>query len=132
VGQDELSEGIRIFLENCIDSVEQLEVLLLLHAEPEREWSLAEIIAELRSTENSIKQRLANLYSRKVLAPPEPGSTTHRFRVVAPETTPIIDELAEHYRIRPNRVIDAIYARPTKALRDLADAFRIWRGRKPQ
>ena len=53
--EGELSSEVTGFIARHIVSVEELEVLLLLHNEPGRDWTIAEINARLRSQEASMK-----------------------------------------------------------------------------
>jgi hypothetical protein len=125
---EDLPERVLHFLDACIDSVEQLRVLLLLHSSPHRVWATAEIISELRSTDTSIAKRLEGLYARKViLRMPESGH--HQFNPTSPHLKEVIGELAEQNQLRPYRVIEAIYSRPNKALQDFADAFKLRGGK---
>jgi hypothetical protein len=121
----EIPEDVLRFLESCIDSVEQLQILLLLHSEPERSWTSAQISRELRSTDTSIEKRVEGLYVRDVLRrPPEKGDPI-RFRPGTPELAKVIQRLSEQNQKRPYRVIDAIYSHPRKALKAFADAFKF-------
>jgi hypothetical protein len=129
MGNEELPPDVSRFLEHCIDSVEQLRVLLLLHSEPEREWSTAEIDVHLRSSERSIDKRIRDLYVRKVLLENLSLEGKHRFWPASDEIRTLIQKLAEENQQRPYKVIDAIFLRPTKVLEEFAAAFRI-RGKK--
>lgn len=129
MSDDELPEDVREFIGRYIDSVEQLRVLLLLGANPDRAWTLAEITEDLRSSEISIAQRLAGLYERKVLLPAEEGGDPrlHRFTPGSPGLRPLVRQLIELNRAKPYRLIDAIYSRPSSSLRAFSEAFK-WKG----
>lgn len=121
---ENLPEEILKFLESSIDSVEQLRVLLLLHSDPEREWSTAEITKELRSADSSIEQRLNALYDREVLVRLlEPGR--HKFTPSSEEIRKNIQQLEQVNQSKPYRVIDAIYSRRANALDAFVDAFKF-------
>lgn len=124
VTSEDLSENLRQFIQGCLDSVEQLRVLLLLYSQPDRTWTTAEITAEMRSVESSIGKRLEGLYTRRVLNRAT-GTGTHQFLPARPEITALVRELADENQLRPYRVIDAIYARPSQSIQDLADAFKL-------
>lgn len=127
MANDELPREVSDFIISFIDSVEQLNVLLLLQSGG-RKWSVTEITAELRSTENSIDRRLGDLYDRQVLLPMNvPGE--HEFKVFDHLRSPIA-LLQTVYRERPLRVIELIYSQPPMALRAFADAFRIRKDEK--
>jgi hypothetical protein len=126
MNSDEIPAEVRDFLESCIDSVEQLRVILLLREDPARDWSAAELAHELRSTESSIGKRLAGLYERGVLVRPA-SAARHRFAPASPAVARVVGELDEIHQKRPYRVIDIIYSRAPDALTAFADAFRIRR-----
>jgi hypothetical protein len=125
VADEEITEHIMDFLSEYIDSVEQLQVLLLLHSSPKRIWTLPEISAELRSSINSIEKRLEDLYSRRVLTKIPELKEAHTFHPASEDIRAVVEEIAEQNRIRSYRLIEAIYSRPSKALRAFADAFKF-------
>lgn len=125
MARDDLPRDVLHFLDTCIDSVEQLSVLLLLHSDPERVWVASEITTELRSADTSIARRLDDLYARKVLVRVPELKECHKFSPSTPDVREVVQNLSEEYRLRPYRVIDAIYSRPTKALQAFADAFKF-------
>lgn len=111
------------FISTSIDSVEQVHVLLALHANPSREWTVAELTHELRSVESSISRRLVDLYGKNVLA--RPASAAVRFLPGNPKAEAAISLLAKTYRERPARVIELIYSKPPQAIQAFADAFKF-------
>jgi hypothetical protein len=126
---DDAPTNVQRFVADCIDSVEQLRVLLLLFSDRQRPWTVAEITRELRSVESSIEKRLNDLYGRKVLLR-ESDPAKHRFVPFSPEIEATIAELAKLHEVRPYRVIEMIYSRPSEALRQFADAFKIKKDKK--
>ncbi|MBY0471534.1 hypothetical protein K2X30_10240 [bacterium] len=126
---EDLPESVLLFLDTCIDSVEQLRVLLLLQSAPERIWTTAEITTELRSADTSIANRLDALYARKVLWPVPNAKDRHKYSPTNEDLRHVIGELATQNQLRPYRVIEAIYSRPNKALQAFADAFKLRGGK---
>lgn len=110
------------FIALHIVSVEQLEVLLLLHRERERVWTPAEINRQLRSHEASIEKWLGVLGSMKLV---EGGDGGHRFGSPASELASVVDELAAAYRERPIRIVELIFSRPNENLLSFAQAFKL-------
>lgn len=122
---EEFPRSVGLLVDGCIDSVEALSVLLLLHGSPAREWSIEEINRELRSTPSSIRIRLEDLYRRKVLMHSLADSSKHQYLPFSPEIRDAVDQLAHLYRAKPYRVIERIYSRPTRIIAEFAEAFRI-------
>jgi hypothetical protein len=122
---EDLPDDISGFLDRCIDSVEQLRVLLLLHSQPTRVWTISELTAELRSSSPSIEKRLQGLYTGKVLRQNGNSKGTHVYSPFSETIGSLIDRLALENQVRPYRVIEAIYSGPSKAMQAFADAFKL-------
>lgn len=119
-------EPIRRFLSSHVDSVEQLEVLLLLRSAPDREWSVDEVNRELGSSISSIRTRLAVLASKGFLTAREgDGLQLYRYSPPSSAERGVIDELALAYKERRLAVINLIYTRPESDAVYFADAFKI-------
>lgn len=127
---DDLPEDVLDFLGTYIDSVEELSILLLLCAQPERVWTTSEIVRTLRSAENSIATRLENLYARKILNRLSESGDLHKFTPSTSQVAEVIRHLAEQNQIRPYRIIEAIYSRPKRAIQQFANAFRFRKGKE--
>lgn len=118
----ELSREVVRFITRHIESVEELEVLLLLRDQREKEWSAAEISKALRATQSSIELRLDRLRSLKLIE--QQGDT----RSVYPTNHPLeadIAQVAEAYRSRKTKVIEQIFTGPSRTARSFSDAFRV-------
>ena len=122
----ELPTDVVDFLARHIDSVEQLETLLLLHREPERMWNATEVARALYSRPESVGRRMAALHLQGLLAvseeEPEP---CFRYAPDTPETDAVLGRLADAYRERRTRIVTLIASRPMDNVRAFADAFRI-------
>ena len=120
-----ISARVTEFVSHSIDSVEELRVLLLLHERSEREWTLTEINNELRSTAASIEKRVRDLIGKRVLAPDSLHGDKIHFVPFSVEVEELVMVLAGHFRVRPYKVIDLIFSKPSSAIQSFADAFRF-------
>jgi hypothetical protein len=101
-----------------------LEVLLLLHSQPQRSWTAQAVYEVILSSLSSIEERLA-AFARGGLAELLPGIPMS-FRYAAPsELAGKIDDLASLYRIKPVRVIEAIFKKRPNPVQSFADAFKF-------
>jgi hypothetical protein len=118
---------VQRFISTHIDSIEKLEVLLLLRNRAEREWTARDVSQELRITEASAAARLQDLTARRLLL--ETGSTppSYRFGPASPEDAQDVAELQETYSTRRVSVISFIFSKPLDRVRGFADAFRLKR-----
>lgn len=127
---DHVPESLRTFICDYIDSVELLYVLLLLCQNPDREWTLNQLTAEIRSTDSSIEKRLNTLYSRHILLRNSldekvENKDIYVFSPSSEEIRKTVVELSEFYKLCPYRIVELIYSRPNHSLRNFANAFKI-------
>jgi predicted transcriptional regulator len=120
------------FINTYIGSVEQLEILLLMQRYSDKEWCPKEITAQIRSNFESVSARLQGLLNNGLISKTENGKFKY-----APPSEAIRDkvlELQAAYAQKRSKIINMIYTGniktgPSKSVRDLADAFRLDRGK---
>lgn len=118
-----LSPRVQRFLTTHIDSIEKLEVLLLLRARAERAWTAPAVALELRITEASAARRLAELKTGGLLLQDGVAEDAYRFSPGRSEDVQATAELATTYAARRVSVISFIFSRPMDRVRGFADAF---------
>jgi hypothetical protein len=125
---ESLSEPVRAFLSGRIDSVEQLEILLLLHQSPERSWRVEDVAAALYRHPDSIGRRLANLQLQGLLRRDDSAAYSY-----APTAgfAPAVDAVAAAYRERRVSVVALIASRPMDNVRAFSEAFRVRKEEEP-
>ena len=94
---DPISEPVKQFILRSIDSVELLNVLLLLQKNPHKNFRLQEIQNELRSSLSAIQKRLDDLYQRKILRR-SADSDVHRYLPENERVRALIEELVKTIR----------------------------------
>ena len=119
---ERLSAEVRAFITQYIVSLEELEVLLLLHEFPERDWSVAEINERLRSQEASIAKWLATLVAAQLIRSSE---GRYRFSPPSDELRQQMAAMADAYRTRRTKVIEFIFSKPNESLLSFAEAFDL-------
>lgn len=113
---------VRRFIGRHIESVEQLEVLLLLRGAADKDWTAAEAARALVIQPDSAADWLAKLNSHGLLAR-EGGS--FRYDPAGAETERTIDGLAESYAKYRVAVIGLIFSKPSERVTVFSDAFRF-------
>jgi hypothetical protein len=108
-----------------IDSIEKLEVLLLLRNRAERQWTASEVALELRITEASSAARLADLASSGLLVSDSGSPAAYRYSPAHSDDVRDISELAAAYSERRVSVITFIFSKPQERVRGFADAFLL-------
>ena len=116
---------VQRFISTHIDSIEKLEVLLLLRGQSGRTWTGAAVAQELRIAEESARHRLEDLCGRGLLSC---EGDAFSYAPGGGADAQAIDELATTYAQRRVSVISFIFSRPTDRLKSFADAFRLKKG----
>ncbi|HEY1729873.1 MAG TPA: helix-turn-helix domain-containing protein [Candidatus Baltobacteraceae bacterium] len=111
---------IESFIAYCIDSVEQVEVLLLL-AHAERSWTIAELSEHLRSSRRSVGLRLVSLVAHGLVAR---DGVSFRYAASSDDDA-LVKRLGTVYEERRSAVIDRIFSAKRDPLQHFADAFRL-------
>ena len=124
-----LPDDVTRFLDAHIDSVEQLEVLLLLHRAAESDWTAEMVAAALYTQPASAGRRLAALCDDGLILASPRQSGAFRFVPEANAAGEMIATLADTYRERRVAVVTAIASKPMENVRAFADAFRLRRPR---
>ena len=132
----ELDEQLRLFLHDSVKSFEELEVLLFL-AQNEGRFSAQAITIALNATAGSLDAALEELVSVGGLLDVVQGSAGLLYRFVPRDEVvrQRVAELAAAYAERRMSVVQMLSANSLErlrraAMRRLADAFRLERGKK--
>lgn len=121
----EIPDDVRRLIGEHLESVAQLEVLLLVRAAPDKWWSAEEVARALVSRPPAAAGFLAHLHAAGLL-----GRDGDVYQYApSPANAATVDALAECYATRRPTVIGLIFARPDDAVASLADAFRLRRKR---
>ena len=124
--QDELPPDVRAFIAEYLDSVVQLETLLMLHAAPGREWDADDVARDLRIDRAWADGQLVGLCEQGLAVRSDAGEgRRYRYAPAAAAAGAAVDGLARAYAERRVTVISLIFAKPADSLRAFSDAFRI-------
>ena len=118
----ELSVEVRDFISRYIVSIEELEILLMLQDEKARDWSPAEINAQLRSQEASILKWLNSLVRLRLIR--ESGGR-YRFEPESETLARQTAAVAQAYRDLRIKVIEFIFSKPDDDLLSFIRAFDL-------
>lgn len=118
-----LSENLERFIRERLPSTEQIEIVLLLRADPERAWSAPEVSQQLGTPPESTAMRLFLLASNGIVAFDGSGGVP-RYRYTGGDEA-LMTELAQVYESRPGVVYDIVGAPARDPLRSFADAFKL-------
>jgi hypothetical protein len=119
---DQIPPQVETFVSECIGSIAELELLLLLAEDPSRPWTIDAAARQLYVTPASVDAVFVRMASKGLLSQ---GADGYRFSPPTPEAAETIRALKELYATRRLKVMEMIYAGPTDKYQSFADAFRL-------
>jgi hypothetical protein len=128
MSEKQIPKEVKDFVFHLVDSVEQLDILLLLHGNAPHVYTNKDISDVLRSNPGSIDTRTQNLLRQGLLVSSEVG---FRFNSENETVQKIVTQLAEIYKVQRYGVLEIIFS-PLKKSRDFADAFKISNPKDPK
>ena len=123
--EDAIPNEVRAFIAAHVESVLQLELLLLLHAQAPRAWTADELARELRIDPAWASGQLASLAGADVLAATQSNPPAYRYEPRTPPLDAAVRGLAREYANRRVTIIGLIFSKPIDKIRSFADAFRF-------
>lgn len=122
---DDFPSELKQFIAQHVESLAQLETLLLLYGEPRQTWNAKELARELYLPVDMCQGIVADLERRRlaVRTPADEGISPSGDA----DVTRLVSQLDHYYRERRVAVITEIYSNPLKKVQTFADAFRLRR-----
>ena len=123
----DIPANVRKFILDHVNSVEQLETLLLLHKYPTSEFTALDVSKALYTTEESISKRLTDLETIGVVKAATGPVRRFHYLPKNADIAAAVDGLATAYQTRRVSVITMIFTKGTSNLRAFTDSFKITR-----
>jgi hypothetical protein len=122
----ELPEHVRRFIVDHVDSVELIDVMLLLKRSAGAELSAEDVSRRLCTSPASAANRLEALRASSIAAARDDAPrTTYRYAPATADLQRAVDDLEREYGARRTRVINLVFSKPNDKIRTFADAFKI-------
>ena len=121
---NQLPTELRQFIAQHIESLAQLEALLLMRRDPQRQWSPAELSRSLYISDEMCRGMAAELERRGFVARRADADTYH-YACADAKIDLLLGQLATYYQERRVAVITEIYSNPVTKVQTFADAFRL-------
>lgn len=119
------SDELEKFIAAEINSLEQLEILLLLSGNPHKWWSAKSVYEVIKSSMQSVQDRLNEMVSRGILRMEADSEVRFQFGPKDEAVWRITTDLRDAYKERSVKVVQAIYSKPPDAVQEFARAFRL-------
>jgi hypothetical protein len=120
----ELTAHLRAFLYSCIDSIEQLDVLMLLRTSGEA-WVAREVAKEVGLSDSRARAFLDALAARGLVHAAVRSEITYTFRPSSDALRQYTDELAAALDRSRADVLRFVAALPPSSVRSFANAFKL-------
>lgn len=121
---DPLPIEIRQFIAHQIESVAQLEALLLIRRDSQRSWNAEELARQLYISEKMCQAMLDDLERRRYVVL-DPVSKSIVYQCADSQADAMLTTLEDLYRERRVAIISEIHSNPISKVQTFADAFRI-------
>lgn len=118
-------EQIDRFLVDEIDTVPQLEALLLIWNRRPKRWYRSELAKALYISQELAGDVLRHLMQHHFVVKVEGGGDCYELQVESEQTQQLLEGLDGMYRRELVRVSNLIHEKASRAVRDFASAFRF-------
>jgi hypothetical protein len=119
---------VQAFLLQHLDSIVQLEALLLLRADPTCGWTAETIAKRLYTTTQEAAVALERLAADSLVTTPEGMPGSYRYHPASGELADMVDRVAELYAKYLIPVTNLIHSKPRSRVQEFADAFKLRKG----
>lgn len=119
-----ISEGLKTFIREKIQTVIRLEVLLLLHQQQSRTFTAADVANELNLEKDAAKDQLTALEGVGVVVR---SNTKYKYQPLNASLRSMVEQLAAGYSRQRVPILSAILTKQPDRPRLFAEAFRIIR-----
>ena len=115
------------FVNETVDSIEQLELLLMLIESSDRWWDAVTAASKLGVEPARAQRDLEHFATRNLLAVNLANDVSYRFDPGSPSLAVRAEAVAAAHRSNARALFRLVSGRQKRAVRDFADAFRIRR-----
>lgn len=121
-----IPDGVQRFIADHIESAEQLDALMQVYLQRERDWTAEAVSQAIYTVPQSAARTLARLAELGFLSVSGgPHAPVYRYAPAGPEADRRVEELAETYRTQRVAVVKHVFASRVDPVRSFADAFRL-------
>lgn len=122
--EDLIPSDVKHFILKSIDSIAQLEALLLLRANPQEKWDIPAVAKRLYISEQETAPLLSHLCGQGLLATGQDAGE-YIYQPASADLAQVVDRLAEIYAKHLVPVTNLVHSKPRTRMQEFADAFRL-------
>ena len=127
MNKQHISEGLKLFIREKIQTVLRLEVLLLLYWQQTRSFTVADVANELNLEREAAQDQLTALEAVGVVAQSSADKPRYRYQPLDASLRAMVEQLAAGYSKQRVSILSAILSKHSDRTRLFAEAFRIIR-----
>lgn len=120
-----IPDEIARFLAERIDSVAELEGLLLLRKDPELKWDVRALAGRLYITESETEELLSRLLENGLVAAEAREPVLYSYAPVSSDLSALVDRVIELYSRHLVPVAKFIHSKSRPRVQGFADAFKL-------
>lgn len=120
-----IPNDVRDFIIREIDSIVELEALLILYRDPDTAWTVRDMSERLYAGESQTRHALAKLHSSGFLKTAGTTAAAYRYEPAALEQNEMVDRVADAYSRLLIPVTHLIHAKSENKVQQFADAFKL-------
>jgi hypothetical protein len=122
-----IPDDVARFILEKIDSIAQLEGLLLLRKNPDQQWSPQNLAARLYIDEKQTAQLLSDLCTQSLAVMISADPPLYQYQPGSTELRSIVERVAEIYSTHLVPVTALIHSKAKARVQEFADAFKLRR-----
>ncbi len=122
---DDYSADVKQFIDQNIESLAQLEALILMRQNPTSGWDAAKIAKALYIPPELAEALLAEFVRQGFIKPMPENQSQYCYGPADQALGQLIDRVAGAYHDRRVAIITLIYSKPLNKVQTFADAFRL-------
>jgi hypothetical protein len=122
---ERIPDDARAFLLQRIDSIAQLEALLLLRTNPALTWDAEALAKRLYISVQETAAILHHLQVNGFLVAAKDASGVYQYQPASPDLAHMVDRIAELYAKYLIPVTQLIHTKPLTRVQEFADAFKL-------
>jgi hypothetical protein len=120
-----IPEDVAKFIIEKIDSVAQMEALLLLRENPQQWWDVATVAKRLYIDGEQAGKILAHMREEELLVTESSQSFAYRYQPGSVVLSDMVDRVAEIYSKHLVPITNLIHSKPKSRVQEFADAFKF-------
>jgi hypothetical protein len=124
---EDIADDVRRAIASLVDSLDGLETLIFLSRNGDRSFAVDDVVAAIGISPAGATRELDKMVARSLAVR---DGERYRFQPASEELSGEVGLITRAYGVQRIAVINHVASRALQRIRDLADAFRLGKGKK--